>query len=262
MNYVPSITNQYSSIIELGIRKRQDILNSITQLNSERRKILITNFKNISTFFNQTKNEFAIEQKNFSTFFNIFDFFPIDEMKHSELFSFLLNPFANHGQGKLFLNIFLDKLGIAYSQNDNWQVTNEKDRIDILLKREYPHSIIIIENKSNWAVDQPNQLYRYWLDQIYYFNPNIDYSNKEYLNSYRIIYLTPNESKKLENQSITKPSNITTDILPSIIPMQIESWSFNNELVEIAESGIKKLNHTNTNLITYLKMYISKIKTL
>lgn len=262
MNYLPSILNQYSSLIELGIGKRRNILNSIIRLNYEKNGSLINNFSSISAFFNNTKNEFHLEQKNFSTYFNFFDFFLIDEMKHSELFSFLLNPFANHGQGKLFLNIFLEKLEVAYSQDDNWQVTNEKDRIDILLKREYPHSVIIIENKSNWAVDQPNQLYRYWLDQIYYFNPNIDYSNKEYLNSYRMIYLAPNENKKLDNQSITKPNNITIDYLPSVIPMQIETWSFNNELVEIVERGIRKLNHTNTNLITYLKMYISKIKTL
>lgn len=62
----------------------------------------------------------------------------------------------------------MDLLGIErFSDNENWTVTAEKGRVDILLKRTHPHSVIIIENKSNYANDQENQLYRYWHQEIY-----------------------------------------------------------------------------------------------
>ena len=59
-----------------------------------------------------------------------------------------------HGQGKLFLSAFLEYIGFKKDKgNEEWIVTAEKGRVDVLLRRLNPLGAIIIENKSNWAGD-------------------------------------------------------------------------------------------------------------
>ena len=105
--------------------------------------------------------------------FNVFHLFKekfgfyIQETMHSRLLKFLLDAKETHGQGGLFLLKFLEILGIQSPETGTWQVTAEVGRIDVLIERKEPQSIIVIENKSNWAPDQSNQLYRYWHQAIF-----------------------------------------------------------------------------------------------
>jgi hypothetical protein len=67
--------------------------------------------------------------------------------------------------------LFLEKLELKNYEDDHWKVYAEKGNADVLIQSTYPiRKTIIIENKSNWAEDQSNQLYRYWHNHIYSHN--------------------------------------------------------------------------------------------
>lgn len=198
------------------------------------------------------------ENEEKSIFFNPLNYFNIGETLHSYMLADLLNPNSNHGQGRLFLNSFLKKLNILDPENGIWSITAEKGRVDILLVRDNPHSVIIIENKSNNAVDQNNQLYRYWYQKIYLSNKNIDYSKKEsYKHKYKILYLPPDDSKKPNENSLLKPD------WPELIDFQFLKLPIDYELITFKDficvwlrecsNQIHKENHR---LKQYLEQYI------
>lgn len=116
-------------------------------------------------------------------YFNVFDILDRarDEVKgHSAFIAELLNPEGIHGQGRVFLDLFLDALAAKTGgstwlatahEATRWKVWAEKAinpisvekgprRIDILLESE--NSIIGIENKID-AGDQMAQLFDYWV---------------------------------------------------------------------------------------------------
>lgn len=102
--------------------------------------------------------------------FSIFDFLRDDEMGLSACIAHLLNPKGKHGQGKVFLELLLKRLGWSNNIDDKCKVSTELSiannrRIDIVVKAN--DFIIGIENKP-WAEDQPNQLsdYAKYLDSI------------------------------------------------------------------------------------------------
>jgi len=202
--------------------------------------------------------------------FNIFYFlreqfgFHIQETMHSKLIKFLLNPNETHGQGNKFLIKFLNILGILNPEKGIWHITAEKEgRIDVLLRRDNPHSVIIIENKSNWASDQPNQLYRYWYRAIYSRTNESD--ENFYLNhkdKYQIIYLPPNENKTYDSNSKSRPAihngfcdKATFDKLPLEVPMGIKIWTFNNDFQEWLDKCISILPETNHRIKEYIEQY-------
>ena len=123
---------------------------------------------------NFQKFEKAYDSKNLreSIDFNVFNFiesvFWIDEPKHSRIIAFLLNPEEIHGQRETFLYLFLEMLAIKDFRKNKWNVYAEKGSVDILITSNYPDKkTIVIENKSNWAVDQDCQMYRYWYRNIF-----------------------------------------------------------------------------------------------
>lgn len=209
--------------------------------------------------------------------FNVFSlwnrFSHISEPIHSRLIHFLLSDDRMHGQGSLFRYCFLNTLGISNPNNGEWIVTAEEGRVDVMLARKHPHSVVIIENKSNGAQDQPNQLYRYWYQNIhsgqadtkatYYFGKN-----------YRIIYLVPRSCKKKPaNQSCTKPdknsfepftrlSELQYKRLPLEIPIEPIIWSLDDEFSRWLEDCISKIDPRNIPLINYLNQYIKYCKIL
>lgn len=104
--------------------------------------------------------------------FNVFDFIRPNELKLSEIIAFLLNPTAKHGQGDVFLRIFLKAIGKEELCNATDRVTcileqltktieNDQRRIDIELK--VGDFGIGFENKP-WAGDQLKQLTDYAKD--------------------------------------------------------------------------------------------------
>ncbi len=152
------------------------------------------------------------ENEKSSCEFNVLKYFSIGETMHSTLLADLLNPEADHGQGAFFLNLFLEKLGIESPEKGKWFVTPEKERIDILIKRNHPHSVIVIENKSENAIDQPNQLYRYWYYQIY--TPTKSLGTKYSLgkkDKYRIVYLPSESFKKPTPNTLSKPESLKAE---------------------------------------------------
>lgn len=180
------------------------------------------------------------------------------EPNHSRIIKFLLEPNELHGQGNLFLYLFLKKLGIQVSDNiekENWNVVAEQGRIDILLQRGCPLSVIIIENKSNWAEDQPNQLYRYWYNAIYSKTNQVEESYyKEMKSYYRIVYLVPNENKNPSLQTLMRPDDWADD-LPLFVPLKVDVYTFSSFIFEWLEDCKQALSKENHALKEFLKQY-------
>ena len=104
--------------------------------------------------------------------FNVLDYARTDEIGLSRVIASLLDPSASHGQGKLFLQIFLDllredkncKVNSDWLQFENIKVHREKTiesgrKIDIYLTINN-HYYIAIENKP-YAADIENQVIDY-----------------------------------------------------------------------------------------------------
>ena len=99
--------------------------------------------------------------------FNIFKLLGVAhyELKHSKIIACFLDPKSFHGQGDLFLKLFLKTINdtsglntskaVIYVEND----IKEEGRIDIFIKDDSGNGIII-ENKI-YAGDQNEQLIRY-----------------------------------------------------------------------------------------------------
>ena len=208
----------------------------------------------------QLANE-KIKEKNKtqSVLFNPLTFFPIGETMHSFLIANLINPNAAHGQGSLFLISFLKLLDIEVYKNDNWIVTAEVGRIDILLKRNHPHTVVVIENKSNYASDQENQLYRYWFQEIYLPNykklgdKTVEQTTNS--NNYQIVYLTPADWKLPSVHAIKRPNGYDVT-LPDKIPIEPKIWLFNKQIVHWLAEASKQLHQDNHRLREYIKQYI------
>ncbi len=248
--------------MEINNKISSDILTSFIKISED---LFLTN---ISTFNLIVDDFIPIRQfekeniKSQSIYFNVFDFFKINEPLHSKLIASLLDPGGNHGQGNLFLLTFFDFLKIEYHDKDVWQVTAEIGRIDILIKCLNRRSVIIIENKSNGANCQPNQLYRYWYQEIYLqFEYNGQITNCLSKNkNFRIIYLAPEIGKNFENHSIERPNELKNQIgLPeSLKKDEIEHLTFSNFIVPWLKECLllNDVHADNQRIREFIKQYI------
>jgi len=210
------------------------------------------------TAFIEEINVIKSENKKNSFLFNPLRFFDISETKHSFLLRKLLDPHSEHGQGDLFLKIFLKQIGIVVGDSDRWIVTAENERIDVLIKRKYPPSVIVIENKSNYALDQENQLYRYWLDQMFFPNELMPvHYTLENRQHFRLIYLSPTKAKRIGASSLTKPRGL--DAFPDLPEMlnidHITELTFDEDIVKWLKGCTMHLNE-NHRLREYINQYI------
>lgn len=86
-------------------------------------------------------------------------------MRISKIIAWLLNPLQTHGQGGIFLNLFVEELGLETSidecgrANVRTEVPITRGRLDILIGMK--NLTIAIENKP-WAGDQNEQLKTYF----------------------------------------------------------------------------------------------------
>jgi len=106
------------------------------------------------------RNKYVKENKLNAYDFNIFSLLldAGDEVNlHSKFIHELLNPNGIHQQGNLFLELFIDTLGLDVEFKE-CVTFREKHNIDILLKSE--NDVIIIENKI-YSEDHSSQLTRY-----------------------------------------------------------------------------------------------------
>lgn len=190
----------------------------------------------------------------------------IGETLHSRLLHFLLSDDPMHGQKNKFLMTFLEMAGIENPQEGTWYVTAETGHVDVMLERKNPRSVIIIENKSNWAGDQSNQLYRYWYENMY-AQERETYDDSHY----KIIYLSPSADKKFDDQTCCKPpkewfaqrgKQCDYDKLPCKIPLEPVVWHFNDHIQKWLEQCIDALPETNQPLRNYLNQYKEYCKRL
>lgn len=221
-----------------------------SKLNAIQTKSMLVGFENILIDFEKILEMENILSKEKSIRFNVLDFFRIDETLHSRLLGFFLDKNASHGQGDLFLKKFIENLGYYDYDQGKWNVTVEKQRIDILIERNYPHSVIIIENKSNDAKDQENQIYRYWHRAIYSKN-KIECANNE---KYKLIYLVANDAKLPSENTLIKPSD-WSDNLPEVVPLSVDIWNFNNQIISWLEDCIPLIKSDNYRLKEYINQY-------
>lgn len=89
------------------------------------------------------------------------------ENLHSDIMHALLDPSGKHGEGSLFLRLFLKHLGdhqhvnLCLADYSQATVTREDARIDLLIRDNESKKAIIIENKINGAHDMDRQVVRY-----------------------------------------------------------------------------------------------------
>jgi hypothetical protein len=96
--------------------------------------------------------------------FNALNYLRVNETDLSRCIAGLLDPMGEHGQGDVFLRLFLEALGFEeWAEAADWSVqtealTRRRRRLDIQLTSN--RVIIGIENKP-WAIDQDRQLQDY-----------------------------------------------------------------------------------------------------
>ncbi len=214
----------------------------------------------------EDEKNYKIRKGEYVNVFTLWNSFSgLSEPVHSRILHFFLSSNPMHGQGNLFLGLFLKCIGIDdFHETDEWVVTAEAGRVDVLLKRYHPHhSVVIIENKSNWAGDQPNQLYRYWYHNIHRSKEDCysNYYDRDPGNKYKIVYLVPKAVKTISDNSRQRPKDYSKD-LPPELPLKPIVYSFDKELVEWLDDCIASLPVENTPLINLILQYKEYCKKL
>ncbi len=175
-------------------------------------------FAEITSLYKQAEDRRAQKEKQ-GEYFNVFNTIGLrtEEVRlHSALIAELLNPNGMHGLSNLFLQIFLERLGLPrdYVKEAKGKITErcigpktktEGGRIDIIV--EDGNHAVIIENKI-YAEDQENQLLRYY-----------NYGKKQFGDNFILIYLTLDGGEPEEN-SLGKKD----------IPFEL--MSYKNDIVE------------------------------
>ena len=162
--------------------------NSLIDTQNENVEILLSQ---VSSLHNETKRreESIREQGDLFNIFNIVGLRTEEVRLHSAFIAELLNPQGSHGASSLFLQAFLEQIGLNRGYLDYKKCSTniveriigpvtktEGGRIDIIIE-DGKHAIII-ENKI-YATDQPNQLLRYH-----------NYGKKMFPNGFCLLYLT------------------------------------------------------------------------
>ena len=209
-------------------------------------------------------NEKEVKGEGFNLINFISRIWGIGETKHSQILGFFLNPRENHGQGGLFLKLFLEKLGFETNNFNpkDWTVDveqrfNGRDQIDILIQSRQLGISIAIENKSNGAKDQSHQLYRYWDSAIYNFH-NRDKEKALNPKYSRIVYLpkwgVPSE------QTLTRPKDYK-EPYPEKLTFEeqggiISCWTYYTHIVEWLNKCIGAMGGENHIVKQLVRNYI------
>lgn len=241
-----------------------DICGSYTKRKVKRQQALVELIPAIVSNSIETREQNRLQSRGL----NVFRFFKPGETTHSRLLAFFLDPNESHGQGDLFLVKFLKLLGIDQPESvptHPWIVTAELGRVDVLIKRKHPHAVVVIENKSNFASDQPNQLYRYWYQEIYSKQKERKAVEEEILNPstscYRVIYLSPASWKQAEDQSVLRPEK-GYEGYPEAVPKGIIQHSLFSDLVvkwlteSLSTESLSCIPRENYRLREFTEQYI------
>lgn len=137
-------------------------------------------------FVNNVKKDYS---KLLASDFNSLDFFKFGENKASEIIAFFLDPNESHGQGDLYLNLFLVELGIDFRYDKFTDVisvveknTDDRRRIDIFVKSKSHKTLFGIENK----------IYVSTADQLNQINDYLEFLDKQAIDhDFTLFYLAP-----------------------------------------------------------------------
>lgn len=188
--------------------------------------------------------------KKTGNLFNIFSALNIQRKEnfHSCFIASLLDPYGEHGMGKLFLESFVkryeDMVNLDYKsvtvETEYYisKFTKNKERggrIDILIK-DAPKHAIIIENKID-AIDQPRQLIRY------------DNFGKDNKLDYKIIYLS------LDLHEASPNSRGKKDKVDYIL------YSYKDDIIPWLEECLYQIP-SNSKLKNVILQYIDIIKSI
>lgn len=166
------------------------------------------------------------------------------ELLHSGIIAELLRPDGAHDCGEIFLHEFMHTIGIEPKLQDFSDIkvitespTVEGRRIDILIV--WGNNAVIIENKLNNAVDQPNQLKDYLKDT--------ENKGKKVL---KVVYIPLFAWKKVQEQ-------ISAEVA-YLYPRDLSEWlkgcaAVNPDAREVASPYIQLLNYMNQSNRNYMK---------
>lgn len=203
----------------------------------------------------------ANKNREYGGNFNPFAKLRVKETQHSRLLGDLLNPSGSHGQGDLFLKPFLEYLGVPNPGTGEWHVAVENDRVDIMLWRGRPtRSAVIIENKSNNAGDQENQIYRYWHHQIYLWDRSIwdlesesDEATRSRL--YHLVYLPTDGGKSPAPHSLERPKGWESANPHERVPLECKTVSLSSLMQIWIEQALPHISSKNVRLRIFLEQY-------
>lgn len=174
-------------------------------------------------------------ETGFNLFYLISDYY-YRETFHSDIIAALLSPKEKHGGGNLYLNLFLDMIGVDKSNYQDAKVHKEYGtndgtlggRIDIFIEGGNKHCVVV-ENKLNNAGDTYKQLpkYYHYLDNNKY---NID----------KFVYLPLNPYKTPDKSDWSDKERKNIDDILCIIPAYQEGGSnLIDNWLKIAETKTK-----------------------
>lgn len=187
--------------------------------------------------------------------FNPLDTLRLKETQHSRLLGMLLNPNGEHGQENLFLAAFLDHLDVPSPREGRWQVTVEWGRVDLMIWRENPACVVLIENKACNAVDQRSQIYRYWHEQVFQWEPDWDYSSDAVKRAFQIIYLTPDSGKMPELQCVRRPPELASENHFEVVPREPRQMTFKELTALWNREARPRIPESNQRLLWLLDCY-------
>lgn len=189
--------------------------------------------------------------------YNPLRFIPLSENIQSRLIGDWLDPHGTHGQGRLLLDSFLDRIGIKHLPSDQWIVTVELGRVDILLRRRCPAGVVIIENKSNDAEDQKNQLYRYWYREIHELDSTLDYDALTTRQAFALLYVTPDATKYPVSHSVQRPAGFPAT-LPDIVPLEPQILQLPELAAHWQRFALPRVPHTNRRVRAFLEIVFER----
>lgn len=176
------------------------------------------------------------------------------ETFHSDIIAALLSPIEKHEKGNLYLDLFLDMIGVDKKPYNSAKVYKEYGtndgtlggRIDIFIEGENKHCVVI-ENKLNNAGDTYRQLPKYY----HYLN-----NNKYTIDKF--VYLPLNPYKTPDKTDWTDEEREYIDSKLIILPAFLEGESnLINNWLKVAE---KKTENEDARVI--IKQYITVLNNL
>lgn len=217
-------------------------------------------FENVGGFLKQAEIHKRRGNNDFNPYLEMWS--GSNEVKlHSALICGFLNPLGNHYQGDVFLETFLESVGLKawFGDSSNARVYREYENIDMYITNNDKH--IIIENKI-WAGDQDRQIERY-IDKIVK-EQSRDSSdtessesetkqiNKAYENI-AVLYLTPDE-RKPSKYSLGKWEIQGDYLVNGDKKVRFKAISYKNEILKWIENSQAKVGCI-TNLNAALLFY-------